>query len=274
MGKPFIVYEVRYLTPLPTDQRQDLNDLKSVEQHSIPSPTVLFISPSHLTTLTTSIIDNAKRASGLSYSFAWRHKLAGILEGFFTKQSLWDRLVFDGARMQVMGKGAGTVRGVIVGGGTVSCTTGSSPQSYIILGPIENQALTPARVALSVPLVFAHSHPQVSGPVLATHPLDVQSFPAEAGSSGSSAADNYAFSYLASVGAPSINVEAKLKGVDDDSVEDGGDPVGSLFLRGPSVGVLLDARPDEGELDKGWVESGERAKVLPNGTFKVVSVRK
>lgn len=48
---------------------------------------------------------------------AWRHKMSGIKEGFTTKQSLWDRLVFDGARVSVMGEGAGTVRGVIVSGG-------------------------------------------------------------------------------------------------------------------------------------------------------------
>lgn len=40
-----------------------------------------------------------------------------MLEGFITKQSLWDRLVFDGARVSVLGNGAGTVRAVIVSGG-------------------------------------------------------------------------------------------------------------------------------------------------------------
>lgn len=120
-----------------------------------------------------------------------------------------------------------------------------------------------------MPLVLAHSHPQVSGPVLATHPLDVQTFPVDAPTTGSPAADNYAFSYLAPVGAPSINVEVKLKGVDDASVENGNDPVGRLMLRGPSVGVLLDEQLNEDELDKGWIESGERAKVFPNGAFKV-----
>lgn len=238
-------------------QRQDLADLTSLEQYPIPSPTVLFVSPSHMAVLASSIIDNAKKASTVLYTLAWRHKLAGILEGFFTKQSLWDRLVFDDARMKVMGKGAGTVRTVVVSG-----------------GPIESQALTPARVALSVPVVLVHSNPQVSGPALATHPFDVQTFPTDAMPSGSSAADNYTFSYLATVGAPSINVEAKLKGVDDNLVEGGGDPVGDLFLRGPSVGQIIDAAPEEGELDKGWVGSGERARVLPNGSFKVVSARK
>lgn len=137
-------------------------------------------------------------------------------------------------------------------------------------GAIENQALTPARVALSVPILIVHSHPQVSGPVLATHAFDVQSFPNETASPGTSAADNYAFSYLSAVGAPSINLEAKLIAVDDASIEAGEDPVGRLMVRGPSVGVLLDVESKEGELEKGWFETGEKAKVLPNGTFKVV----
>jgi long-chain acyl-CoA synthetase len=142
------------------------------------------------------------------------------------------------------------------------------------IGPIETQVLTPARIALSVPLVFAHSHPQVSGPVFASHALDVQTLPADTGATGSSAADKYAFSYLAAVGAPSINVEVKLEGVDDAAIESGGDPVGSLMLRGPSVGVLLDTEAKEDGLEKEWVGSEERAKVFPNGTFKVVSASK
>ena len=105
---------------------------------------------------------------------------------------------------------------------------------------------------------------------MATHALDVQAFPNEATSPGASAADNYAFSYSAAVGAPSINLEAKLIGVDDAAIESGGDPVGGLMVRGPSVGGLLDVELKEGELEKGWFETGERAKVLPNGTFKVV----
>lgn len=141
-------------------------------------------------------------------------------------------------------------------------------------GPVEVQALTPARIALSVPLIVAHCHPQVSGPALASHPLDVQTFPAEAASEGTSAADNYAFSYLAAVGAPSINIEAKLVGVDDNAVEGGADPVGKLMLRGPGVGPLLGLEVKDEELEQGWIETGDRARVLPNGTFKVVPLRK
>jgi long-chain acyl-CoA synthetase len=44
--------------------------------------------------------------------------MAGVAEGFITKESLWDRLVFDNARIKVLGEGAGTLRGVIVAGGS------------------------------------------------------------------------------------------------------------------------------------------------------------
>lgn len=43
--------------------------------------------------------------------------MAGVADGFITKESLWDRLVFDRLRMAVLGEAAGTLRGVIVAGG-------------------------------------------------------------------------------------------------------------------------------------------------------------
>jgi len=227
----------------------DLSDLQSFKKYSIPSPTLLFVRPPHLVALSKAILDSAKTSSYLFYSFAWRHKLSGILDGFISKQSLWDRLALDGPRVKVMGEGAGTVRGVVVSG-----------------GPLETEATTPARIALSIPIVNAHIHPAVAGPVLASHPLDLQTFPTTP-STSSNAADNFSFTYQAPVGPPTINIEAKLAGVDDASVEAGGDPIGSLLVRGPSVGKLLvDDATEDGE---GWVETGERAKVLSNGTFKI-----
>ncbi|KAI0670544.1 acetyl-CoA synthetase-like protein [Trametes maxima] len=232
-----------------------LKDLRTTASYRTSTPTILFVRPDHLASLSDTILQEAKKSSWLLHSFAWRQKLAGILEGYITKQSLWDRLVFDGARVKVMGKGAGTVRAVIVSG-----------------GPLEAQALAPARIALSVPVINAHAHPLVAGPVFASHALDLQTFPTAApGGPSASAADAYAFTYLAPVGPPSVNVEAKLTGVDDTTVEAGADPIGVLYVRGPSVGrpLSVEEEPQEEEL-RGWRETGERAKVSPNGTFKVV----
>lgn len=123
--------------------------------------------------------------------------------------------------------------------------------------------LTPARVALSVPFVYAEASPLVAGPVLASHPLDLQIF-------NTSAKANQ-FSTVASVGPPSINVEVRLAGVDDAAVQAGGDPVGQLFVRGPPVGQWLGSDTEQnGEDGEGeWISTGLTAQVLSNGTFKV-----
>jgi long-chain acyl-CoA synthetase len=68
-------------------------------------------------------------------------------------------------------------------------------------------------------------------------------------------------------------VEAKLVEVDDSSVEDGKDPEGLLRVRGPPVGRLLGlARGESSEGEETWLQTGERAKVLANGVFKIASV--
>jgi long-chain acyl-CoA synthetase len=94
----------------------DVNDILSATQHTIPSPTILFIRPAHLQSLSSSITTEAQQSSFL-YSFASRHKLSGMTDGFITKDSLWDRIIFDGARSVVLGDSANTIRGVIVSGG-------------------------------------------------------------------------------------------------------------------------------------------------------------
>ncbi len=99
--------------------KADVADVATLKKYPIPSPTVLFIKPGHLETLVSSILDGAKKAS-LIYPFAWRHKISGIAEGFLTKDSLWDRLVFDGARAKVIGDAAGTLAAVVVSGGKMS----------------------------------------------------------------------------------------------------------------------------------------------------------
>ncbi|TFK55202.1 acetyl-CoA synthetase-like protein [Heliocybe sulcata] len=230
---------------------EDTSDLTNVSNLPIPFPTIAFLKPGHVHSLTTSILERAKQSSRLLFQTAWRHKLSGLAEGFLTKDSLWDRIVFEGARQTVVGVGAGTVRGVVVSG-----------------GPLEAAALPAARVALSVPIVNAFTNPLVPGPVLASHPLDLQSFPVP----GEASSDPFAQHYHC--GPPSINVEAKLLGVKDDVVEAGGDPEGALFVRGPSVGKELVFGEDSWEQvngdEEGWVATGVRGKVVSNGTFKVV----
>lgn len=78
----------------------------------------MFVKTGHLVSLINAVNDEAK--SNWLFPIAWRHKLAGIYDGFVTNQGLWDRLVFDGARSQVVGTLGGSVRGVVVGGGVFS----------------------------------------------------------------------------------------------------------------------------------------------------------
>lgn len=236
---------------------------------------MLFATPAHLNALASAVVEEASNSSFL-YSLAWRHKYASLLEGFLTRQSLWDRLVFDAARAKVLGKAAGTVRAAISAGGAYTTPIGDR-NADVTAGPIELPSLVPMRIALSVPVVNAHTHPVVAGPVFASHPLDLQTFPvndSEEKASGS-AADAFAFTYLAAVGPPSVNIEAKLLGVDDTAIEAGGDPAGVLHIRGPSVGRparRMDVREEDQETEgDGWVAVGQRARVLPNGTFKVVA---
>jgi long-chain acyl-CoA synthetase len=223
--------------------KMDASDVSSAKSYPIPSPTIAFIKPNHLYSLTSSILQHAK--SALLYTVAWRHKLAGITEGFITKDSMWDRLIFDAARAKVIDEGAGTLRGVIVSG-----------------GPIEPSNMTPSRIAFSVPIVNAYTHPLVAGPVLASHPLDLQFFPSTVGDS---------FSKIAHVGPPSINVEVKLVGIQDERVENGEDPAGIIQVRGPSVGNMVKVGDADLRVEnvENWVSLGEKAQVRPNGSFKV-----
>ncbi|KAH8833558.1 hypothetical protein DL96DRAFT_1666671 [Flagelloscypha sp. PMI_526] len=178
------------------------DDLKSLEAYPLPSLTILFGTP---------------RPLGGSCIESGRHRLKALIsalfEGFITKDSLWDRLVYDGARVKVLGNGAGTLRGLIVSG-----------------GPVPSELLTPARVAFSIPLVNAFSHPLVAGPVLASHPLDVQDF-------------------------PQLNLPEREN------------PVGKLIVRGPPVGRLYGV-DDYGD-DEGWTPTNQKAMVLTNGAFHI-----
>ncbi|KAG9318430.1 hypothetical protein JVU11DRAFT_521 [Chiua virens] len=216
-------------------------DMLSASKLPIPSPTVLFLHPEHLQSLATAVLSSAKKSSFI-YPLVWRHKLAALAEGFISKESLWDRTVFGGARDHIMGRMATTLKTVVVSG-----------------GPLANDALTPARIALSVPIINAHIHASTSGPMFATHAFDLQSLPSAQGE-------------VAHVGAPSVNVEVKLTGVDDPAIERGNDPKGQLLVRGPPVGTLLsgDTNTETDTEDQPWVQTGEVAGVMTNGAFKVI----
>lgn len=129
--------------------------------------------------------------------------------------------------------------------------------------------MTPARIALSVPIVNVVSHSLVSGPLLASHAFDLQDFAPEKTKSGAP--------LPAHTGPPGVNVEIKLVGVDDDAVENGADPVGVVFVRGPPVGKLVnvegyvDVPSENATEEEAWTGIGLRAKVQSNGSFIVLT---
>ncbi|KAF8964661.1 hypothetical protein BDZ97DRAFT_1814951 [Flammula alnicola] len=267
------IYEGTSFASVPSSElyHADEHDVKpenaeviATRKYPIPSPTVVFLKPAHLGSLVSGIISAAK-SSWFLHSFAWRHKVAGVMDGFITNQSLWDRLVFDGARVKVLGHVAATLRVVIVSGGYV-----------------DNELLTPARIALSVPLVNAFTHPLVAAPILASHPLDLQDIPTKTAAKDPAAAAAVAPS-VAHTGPPTVNVEVKLVGVDDEAVEGGADPVGDLLARGPPVGKRVgvedyvnvgvggaEVQEPQEEGDDGWTPMDVRARVQTNGAFVLV----
>lgn len=98
------------------DVKTENAEVISFRKYPIPSPTIMFIKSGHLTSIVSGILSEAKKSWFLQ-PFAWRHKLAGVADGFITNQSLWDRLVFDGARARAIGDSAATLRAVVVSGG-------------------------------------------------------------------------------------------------------------------------------------------------------------
>ncbi|KAF8136305.1 hypothetical protein EV363DRAFT_1446732 [Boletus edulis] len=200
---------------------RNVDDILSAPKFPIPSPTVL----------------NHHSLSPLRGGTSWQD----WLKAFLTKESLWDRVLFDGAREYVMGPMAGTMKAIVVSG-----------------GPLPDEALTPARISLSVPLINAHIHGSTCGPMFATHAFDLQCLPSAEGEQ-------------AHIGAPSVNVEVKLVGVDDAAIVRGNDPKGEIAVRGPPVGTSLSENANSMETeDQGWVQTGEIARVMTNGAFKVV----
>ena len=71
--------------------------------------------PSQLNTIVSSILSEAKRSP--LFPLAWRHKLSHILQGFLSKDSLWDKSFFSAARSATLKKSSESLRAVIVSGG-------------------------------------------------------------------------------------------------------------------------------------------------------------
>ena len=125
------------------------------------------------------------------------------------------------------------------------------------------ETLTPTRIAFSIPYVNAVGSNLICGPLFASYPHDLQIHPPPE-------ADGE-FENIAHVGAPTVSLEVKLVGVNDAAIEEGKDPIGEVYVRGPPVGTLLGEKNQNGE---NWLPTGYRGRVQPNGCFKVIPQKK
>ncbi|KAG9055638.1 hypothetical protein FS842_001619 [Serendipita sp. 407] len=223
-----------------TDLTSIGSELLTVSNHELrPSPTLLFLTPEHLRVVTSNVLNLSKKF--LLFGVAWRHKHAAILRGYLVRDGLWDRQVFNKARISALGLLTNRLRGVAVGP-----------------GPVQQAALLPARIALSIPVMSVYASPLSASPVFASHPLDMQIL--ETSENRDTDSKN------AHSGPPTSNVAVKLLRIREESVAVGGDPEGEICIRGPGVG---DPIPMNVSLEDGWIPCGVTAKVLANGTFVV-----
>ncbi|PVG02165.1 acetyl-CoA synthetase-like protein [Serendipita vermifera] len=221
-----------------------LEDLiRACDHPERPPPTLLFIAPKYLDLLTSKILAFSKKS--LFFWLAWRHKHAGILRGYLVRDGIPDRYVFSPARELAFGRVLANLRAIAICGDVIDSST-----------------ILPARIALSVPLVFTYASPLSTGPVFASHPLDMQ---VQEDVSKGANLDPLEIK-KAHCGPPLSNMEVKLATIHEEAVVAGADPDGELYIRGPGVG---DPVPIGMQLEDGWVDSGMTARVRTNGTFIV-----
>ncbi|ELU44580.1 acetyl-CoA synthetase [Rhizoctonia solani AG-1 IA] len=124
-------------------------------------PTILYVQPSELDSLSSSVLATAK--GSFLYTLAWKRKMGALLEGSLSRTTPWDRVVFEDARVKWS---LSDLRSVVTAGEP------SDPSTQAICS-----------IATSVPIARAHIHPLSASPILASHPLDLQRhFPATGGS--------------------------------------------------------------------------------------------
>jgi long-chain acyl-CoA synthetase len=181
-------------------------NFKSTQQSGFPPATIFFFEPTHLEAVVGAIVSIANKS--FLFPLSWRCKLSAMLEGYIAKGSLWDRFMFGNARNTVLGEGAPSLRAVVVNGGGV---------------PVNK--LTLARIALSIPLVIAHTHPVFSAPVLASHDMQTFAVPSK--------------EEFAHVGEPVNLYRTQTRWCGQRAVESGVDPEGVQHVRGSIVGRVL-----------------------------------
>ncbi|KAF8320094.1 acetyl-CoA synthetase-like protein [Clavulina sp. PMI_390] len=226
---------------------QNLGEIvRAAASENLGQPTHLFITPSHLESITNTI--TAHNKSTILGGLAWARKENELAGGTISNTTIWDE--YGGladARRSSFGysKTDPWLKAVVVAG-----------------APCDEKTFPTSRLALSVPLINAHIEPISTAALFASHPFDLQHFhpsrPEEE---------------VAHVGAPGANIEVKITGEKESDIDGiAKDPLGKLFYRGPSIGqpVLQNPATSQGISANQWVDSGRKALIHSNGTFRIL----
>lgn len=152
------------------------------------------------------------------------------IDGSMSKDTFFDKQVFQAARSQALGELANSVRKIAVAGSCSSSFPRRALTFNCVVGPLDASVQIPAQIALSVPVSHIHIHLLSTSALFASHPYDLQITPE--GENSKHGGWHY--------GPPTANVEIKLTGVDESTVEQGGDPEGLVCLQSPMFVVKND----------------------------------
>ncbi|KAG9125035.1 hypothetical protein FRC07_009233 [Ceratobasidium sp. 392] len=144
-------------------------------EHSITSavastkPTLLFVTPSELASLSHQVLETAK--SSFLYSLAWKRKMGALLEGNISRTTPWDRVVFEDARVNCS---LADLRGVVTAGGKwiISYFNRTSLTKEIEPSDPSTQAI--CSIAMSDPLHVGPPAPSVEIKLIGVSESDIE----------------------------------------------------------------------------------------------------
>lgn len=217
--------------------RNLVSDLGLLKPNDLPTV------PRVLCRIYDNVIQNVKKAGfiqRLIFNFALERKRSLIKRGIISKNTIWDRLVFN----KIQG---------IVGGELVFIISGSAP--------IDHNIIEFMRITLGCQIFEGYGQTETSGC------SNIQIY------------GDYQYLYGSNVGSPTINNEIKLVDVPemDYLTSDEPNPRGEICSRGYNSFVEYLNNPTatkETKDEDGWVHSGDIGEILPNGTLKIIDRKK